>query len=134
MMNPIPAGCTLQMYRKQYAAPEHYKSLRTYAIIGYVLCGLNLLLVFLGNIFGIVDVIVWMALLLGVHLGRSKGCAIALMVYSVVSMILGLILSGSLGGWLWLILGYGFTSTFKKIDKDYQDYLQSQRTGYYPMG
>lgn len=119
MSNPF-APCTLQEYRKSYARPEHYKSLKTNCIIGYVLCGLNLVLALLLNIAGLIDVVVQLVCLLGVHMGRIKGFAVALIVYSIVGMVLALVSGSTPGGWLWIIIGSSMLKVFKKIDQDYR--------------
>ncbi len=129
--NTIPHGCTLQEYRKKYANEKHYSSLRTCAIVGYVLVGINVLLALLGNFFALFDVAVYLGLVLGMHLGRSKGCVIGILCYSIFGVVLGLILNGALTGWLWPILAISALKTFKKIDEDYEQIRKNPYGGYY---
>lgn len=113
-------GCTLQEYRRNYASQPLYKAIRTYAIIGYVLCAVNMVLALLSNAFLLVEMAVLLALILGVHLGKKKWCAVALAVYSVVNCIIVLINTGRFGGWMWIVVAAGFLDCFRKIDREYK--------------
>ena len=45
----------------------------------------------------------------GVHVAKSRACAVVLLVYSVFNMIYMLLLAGMPGGWLILVCGiYGY--------------------------
>ena len=112
---------SLKEYRKHNADPQRQKTLRTYCIIGYVLCGLNIVLGLLANWMVLLEMGVLLALLIGVHKNKSKACAIGVLVYSIVNCLLLLLTTGSVSGWVWLILGIGMVSTIGKIDKDYRE-------------
>lgn len=116
----VPQGCTIQEYRKNYASAPLQKSIKTWSIVGYVLCGINLLLAFTVNIFALLDVAILLSLTLGVHLSKSKGCAIGLLVYAIVGGILSLISSGSFTGVLWIAMGAGYLGTISKMDAEYK--------------
>jgi len=113
----VPA--TKKEYLKKYAGESFYTNLRVTAIVGYVLCGI-LALSALANPFALLDVVIFLALVLGMHLGKSMGCAIAITAYSACSMVLLLIATGTLSGWGWLIVGIYGIIIFQKADKRYR--------------
>ena len=129
---PIPEGqfVSLSDYRCHYASEGFKKSIRICAILCYVMCGINLLLALLEPVY-LVDCAIQLGLTLGIHLKKSKGCAIALIVYAAISMILGLITTGMLTGWLWLILGISAVNTINNVDKEYRDIMSRRGTGMY---
>lgn len=111
-------------YYKKYASDSFRKNMRITAIIGYVMCGIVGLTVFV-NIFGLIDLAILLGLTLGMHLGRSRGCAIGILVYSGASMILTLISSGTVGGWAWLAVGICALILFHNEDKRYYERVSS---------
>ncbi len=117
----IPYGVSKGDFRRQYAPPEQKKSIAVVSIIGYVLCGINLL-VALVNPFALIDVAVFLGLTLGVHLRKSKGCAIAMLVYGIVGCVLGLLSTGTPTGWIWIILSAVAMSAIHKIDCVYEQF------------
>lgn len=116
----IPPNCTLQEYRKNYASEPLRKSINGWCIMGYVLCGINLLLALFVNIFALVDAAVLLGLTLGIHLGKSKACAIGILAYAIIGAVLSLIGGGGVTGWLWIAMGISCLSTFKKMDAEYK--------------
>lgn len=122
----IPAGCTLKEYRMNYASASLRKNIKTWSVVAYVLVGLNVVVSLLVNVWGLIDAAVLLGLTLGVHLKKSKGCAIALLVFSIVSCLITLIGSGSLSGWWWIILAVSYLETIKKMDREY--HARAQQT------
>lgn len=122
----IPAGCTLKDYRKNYASEPLKKSIKTWSIVAYILVGVNVLLALLVNPLALIDSALLLGLTLGIHLGKSKGCAIALLVYAIYNTVITLISSGSIGGWWWIVAAVSFLSTFKKIDEEYKAEIAKQ--------
>ena len=119
----IPAGITRKEYLKEYAGPEFKRHLKGAAILGYVCAGINAAFAVL-NPLAIVDALLILGLTLGMHLGRSKGCAIGLLVYSAISMVLGLITNGTISGWLILLVGIFGVVIFNKAGKRYKELTQ----------
>ena len=117
MSAPVPAS-KKEFYEK-YAGEGFYRNLKINAIIGYVLCGI-LALMALSNPYAWLDVVIYLALLLGMHLGKSKLCAIGITVYAAFGMFVNLILYGVLGGYLWLFVGIYSVVMFQKAEKRYQ--------------
>ena len=132
MPKPIPYGqqVSISDYRCHYASEGFKKSIRTCAIICYVLCGVNVLLGLLEPLY-LVDAVILIALTLGLHLKKSKGCAIGMIVYSAISIILGLITTGTPSGWLWLILGIAAINAINNVDKEYKDIMSRRAAGMY---
>lgn len=118
----MPAGTYVSKreYLKKYAGDGFKQNLRVCAIIGYVLCGIQLLTV-LANPYVLIDLAICLGLTLGMHLGRSKGCAIGILVYFGFSAVVGLLTSGTLGGWAWLIVGLYALSGFNTAEKRYKE-------------
>lgn len=126
--NPAPKTMTKQEYRRSHAAPERQKAIRGFAIVGYVLCGFNIVIGMLGGamLIALVEMGALLAVLLGAHLRKSKACAIAILVYSIANTVILLLNTGSFGGWLWIVVGVGLVDTFRRIDKDYKAEMTSK--------
>ncbi len=119
---PVNRDISREEYIKTYADPKLAKELKTCAIICYVLLAINLIVAILVNFFGLIDVVIYGGLTLGMHLKKSKGCAIALLVVSIASTIINLVLTGGFTGYLWIIVSICAIVAFKKIDKAYADF------------
>ena len=120
---PLPAGITRKEYLENYAGAEFKRQLKGAAILTYVCAGINGALGFLYPT-AFVDALILLGLGLGIHLGKSKGCAIALLVYSIISMVIGVILNGALSGWWILLAGIYSVIIFNKAEKRYKELTQ----------
>lgn len=109
-----------------YADPSLRKEIRNYAILCYVCAGLSLVVAALVNWAGILDALILLGLSLGMHLGRSKVCAILILVMGAASMIINLIVAGKIAGWLVLLAGIFAVKVFNKADKHYKAYLEGK--------
>lgn len=116
----IPEGTTLQEYYKKYAGDTFYNHLKITAICAYVLCGILALTVLL-NVFAIIDLAIYLGLSVGMHLGRSRGCAIGIFAYAVLGFVVGLVMAGTIGGWGWLAIGICALILFNNGKKRYQE-------------
>lgn len=91
-------------FYKKYATKKDKSNIKGAAIFAYICAGANLGLGLLQQNYSvIIDVALIAGLGLGVHLLRSRVCAILLLLYSFVNSIFGLLSAGTLQGW-WLIL------------------------------
>ena len=119
----FPAG--YQVSRKEFIEKYTQNSLRKditgVAILCYVCAGINLISAFLLNPIGIIDSLLLAGLALGMHLAKSKVCAILILVLGIVEFVLSLIAGGF--PYLWLIAGITAVVTFSKIDKQYKQFL-----------
>ncbi len=104
----------------KYAQPSFKKDIRNIAILCYVCAGITFLLSCLINPFGIIDALVLLGFALGMHLGKSKVCAILILILSIIECVVGLV-AGSFPFW-WLIAGVSAVITFNKIEKQYKQF------------
>ena len=109
-----------------YADPSLRKEIKNYAILCYVCAGLSMVVAIAFNFLGIIDALILLGLSLGMHLGRSKVCAVLILVMGAVSMIVNLIVSGQIAGWLVLLAGIFAVKVFNKADKQYKAYLEGK--------
>lgn len=124
--SPIPAGpISKGEYRRNYAPEKFKRDIRTISIICYVLTGICFLMGALDAAF-LLDGLVYLGLTLGMHLRKSKGCAIAILVYSAIGCILTLISTGQLGGYLWIASSIWALVTFSNADKQYNELMASK--------
>ena len=105
---------------KKYAPDSFKKTILIASIIAYVMVGINVIMVLAGNIASILDVAITLGLTLGIHVGKSKGCAIAITVYGVINVIVASLMAGSLTGWGWLAVAIAYLVAFNKAEKEYK--------------
>lgn len=75
------------------------------------------------NYFIIIDVALILGFSLGVHIGKSRACAVLLLIYAIINLIISLITTGQITGWWLIIVGVcGIMGTFN-FYKDYRNYL-----------
>lgn len=108
--------------------PENKKlrsQIRGTAIICYICGGLTLLLMLVSmNLMMLLDVAILVGLGLGVHLAYSRVCAILLAVYAVFSVLVGIVVSGTVSGWLIVIAAiFAVLCTFN-LEKGWKAYQQ----------
>jgi len=75
-----------------------------------------------------IDGLVLLGLTLGMHLGKSRGCAIAIFVVSIIEVIVSLQIQAF--PWVWLVVGISSLVIFNKIEKQYKAFLYNQRNPY----
>lgn len=121
----IPQGqyVSISDYRCNYTSAKFKKDIKSLGIVGYVLCGIGLLNFLLAGPVAVVDTAIQLGLTLGCHLKKSKGCAIAMIVYGVFNVVMGLAMAGTPSGWGWLALGIGFFNQINKVDKEYKELM-----------
>lgn len=72
----------------------------------------------------IIDCVILVGLGLGIQLAQSRACAVVLLVYSIINMIISIVILGQAGGYLILIVAIDaviFTFRFQKAWKEYQN-------------
>ena len=107
----------------RFAPEEVRKSLRSASILAYACAGISAVAnLVLGYPLGLIDVAILLGLALGMHLGKSKICAILLLIAAVVEVAYTLAITGNFGGWLWILAGVSGVMTFAKADKLYKQY------------
>lgn len=123
--NPLPPSgypVSRKEFINKYAQPSLKKNITSIAILCYVCAGLTFVVSCLLNPLGIIDALVLAAFALGMHLAKSKVCAILILILSIVEVLISLV-AGSFPFW-WLIAGISAVITFNKIEKQYKAFLR----------
>lgn len=123
-----PAGLTRSEFYKEYAPKAARSNIIAAGVLSYISAALTLVLAFaiMFNPFVLVDFAIVLGLGLGVHIGKSRVCAILLMAYAVYNTIFFLVTSGNFAGWLILIAGLCAilgTFSFAKAWEEYKGSL-----------
>lgn len=112
---------TKKEYIKNHADEKLIKDIKKAAIVGYVCSGITAVLGFvMVNIGIIVEVLIMIGLLLGMHLGRKKWCAMTYLIIAILDCVVSMAFTGSPSGWLIIVAGIWAVGTFNKIDKAYR--------------
>ena len=106
-------------YLQKHAPESFYKTIKTCAIVSYVLIGMNVLMLII-NPLGIFDIAIMLGLTLGVHLKKVKGCAIALLCYGIFNCVVGLLAMGTPAGIAWIVVAIIYMVQFSKAEKEYK--------------
>ena len=117
---PVNRNISFKEYLGTHADPNLLKKIKTAAIVCYVCLAITALAAILVNFLGLIDVVVLGALTFGMHLGKSKGCAIALLVCSILSTVIALVSTGQISGWLWIVASIIAVSSYSKLNKAYK--------------
>lgn len=118
-----PAGhpVSRKEFIEKYAQPSLRKNITSIAILCYVCAGLTFIVSCLLNPLGIIDALILAGLALGMHLAKSKVCAILILILSILEVLLSLV-AGSFPFW-WLVAGVSAVITFKNIEKQYKIFV-----------
>ena len=69
------------------------------------------------------DAFLLLGLALGIHIGKSRACAVIVLVYSILNCLYALISTGKMSGYLIIIAGIYATIYTFKARKEYKDYI-----------
>ena len=110
---------------EKYASPALRKSINSMAITCYILAAVSAVfgIAWTHNFYALIDVVILLALTLGMHLGKSKICAIILLIVSIIECVLTTINMGMLSGWWWIIASASAVASFVRLDKEYNSFL-----------
>lgn len=127
----MPNSCTLKEYRKKYA-PEHLrKNVQNLALVGYLLGVVNLAMgIWNGNVFQIAVAVVLLVLDLGLHLNKSKVCAVGILVCACLDLLLSAYTGGSATNWGWIALGFCAIGPINEMDKAFKKEIQRRNREY----
>lgn len=115
--------------KKEFLAlPENKKirsQIRSAGIICYICGGITLVvaLIFM-NMMTLLDVALVVGLGLGVHLAQSRVCAILLTVYAAFSVIVGIVVNGTISGWLLVVAAVVSVICTFNLEKAWKAYQQ----------
>lgn len=110
----------------KYANPAFKKNINSISVLCYVLSAISVAvnLFMTDNFYFLIDIIITLAVVLGMHLGKSKVCAILLLIISIVECIGTTIAYGRPAGWWWIVISIYAVSYFRKIDKEYKEFIK----------
>lgn len=114
--------CSRKDFIEKYAEPSLKKNITSIAILCYVCAGVTFVASCLSNPWGIIDALVLAAFALGMHLAKSRACAISILILSIVEVVLSLAAAGSFPFW-WLVAGISAVVTFAKIERQYKEFI-----------
>ena len=123
------APANLKEFVLRFCDDKTQKTLKTSGIILYVYAAINLVFALMEGILSI-DAIIFVGLGYWFSKSYSNKCAIAVLTYAILSMVLSLVYNGTLSGWLILILGVVLFTTTSKAQKAFDAY---QSNGQIPM-
>ncbi len=124
--NPVPPSgyyVSRKEFIDKYAQPSLRRNITGIAILCYVCAGLTFIVSCLLNPFGIIDALVLAAFALGMHLAKSKVCAILILILSIIEFIVSIAFGATPPFW-WLAAGIAAVITFSKIDEQYNAFLK----------
>lgn len=113
----------LKTYIETCAPDSIRNGIRNAAITCYVCAGITAVVSLFMNPYGLIDAVILLALALGTHLGKSRVCAILLLIFSIIECVVGTILSGTFSGWIWIIASAYAVHAFEQARKGYQQYF-----------
>lgn len=122
---PTDRKITKKEYFQKYAGDSFRSNVKVIAIIGYIMCGIAAMTALVAPL-TLIDAAIYLALVLGMHLGKSKPCVIGLLVLSAFSVIVNLVLTGTLAGWGWVIIGIYAAVVFSNAEKRYYKLIDEQ--------
>ena len=127
----MPNNCTLKEYRKHYAPEGLRRNVQNLAMVGYLLGAVNLGAgVWNMAPVGIAIAAAQLALTLGMHLNKSRLCAIGIMVIACGDLLLSFLTGGSLTTWGWVALGVCAISAFNGMDKAFRKDMERRNRIY----
>ena len=114
-----PQPMSKKEFRKVCQNEKYRKDLKSSAIFLYILSVVNALVAIAANPVALVDTGIYLVLILGMHLGKRKGCAVGVLLYAIFCTVVTMATTGQFGGWLWLIAAIGAIKAFGIADKEY---------------
>lgn len=120
---------SLKEFIEKYADPAIKKEIRSTAIIAYVCAGITFAVSLLFNWLGIIDALLFAGFALGMHLKKSRVCAVLMLVLGCVEVIVSLAAGRTTPPVLWLIAGIGAVAVFRKAGKQYKNFVLGSMQG-----
>lgn len=117
-----------EFYQKHCSDPVK-KNIKGAAILLYFCSAITLLVSFAATALGVdimaaaLDAFLLLGLALGIHIGKSRACAVIVLVYSILNCLYALISTGKMSGYLIIIAGIYATIYTFKARKEYKDYI-----------
>jgi len=115
----VAQSMTKKEFRKSCTNEKYRKELKSSAIAMYILTAINVLVAIGTNPAALIDAAIYLALALGMHLGKSKACAVGVLIYAIFCIVVTLATTGNFGGWLWILAAISGIKAFGAADKEY---------------
>lgn len=116
----------LREYIDKYGSTTAKKEIKNIALFCYICLFISIVLTIVtGNWLGIIDIVILFGLTLGIHLGKSKVCAILLLIASIIEGVVGMVVSGGFTGYWWILASILVIRNFNKITKEYNQFKQN---------
>lgn len=107
------------------------KNINASAIMLYVCSCVTLILSFVATALGVdimaaaLDAFILLGLALGIHIGKSRVCAIIVLIYSILNCMYSIVATGKVSGYLIILAGIYATIYTFKARKEYNEYINS---------
>ena len=117
------AAVSKSEFLKKYADPALRKEWKSIGIFFYIAAGLSILLaIIMSSPADVLFCLTLLGLALGTHLAVNKVCAIILLVLSCLDTMLCIVVYGTPGGWLWILVGVMAVTKISKINTQYKQF------------
>jgi len=119
---------SFRTYVNEVAEANVKKNIRSAAIFGYVLAGINLIFAFIFSIFILLDAMLIGGLTFGFHYGKSRVCSLLLFIYSICNCFYAVLKTGRISGYLIIVMAFYALKEFYKANKEYKAYIKNTHT------
>ena len=125
----ITRDISFKEFYQKHCSDSVKKNIKGAAITLYVCSAITLLVSFAATALGVdimaaaLDAFLLLGLALGIHIGKSRACAVIVLVYSILNCLYALISTGKMSGYLIIIAGVYATIYTFKARKEYKDYI-----------
>ena len=125
----ITRDISFKEFYQKHCSDSVKKNINGAAITLYVCSAITLLLSFAATALGVdimaaaLDAFLLLGLALGIHIGKSRACAVIVLVYSILNCLYALIATGKMSGYLIIIAGVYATIYTFKARKEYKEYI-----------
>ena len=110
---------------RSYASDKMRKNIRGCAILCYISAAFTAVFAILLSPTMLLDSIIVLVLGLLIHLKQSRVCAVILLAYSLINLVVMLLSTGRITGWFIILAGvFGVIYTFQ-LEKAYQEFRKN---------
>ena len=121
-IDPLLLECSSkEEYRRKCKNSKYLQSIKAAAIYVYISSGITFLLsILLERYIYLFSIAVLLPLAIVMHTKKIKGCAIALMIHAIISVLISIIMYQDLHGIFWLIAAISAVRAFSIVDKAFE--------------
>lgn len=118
-------GISFRKFVNEIADPKIKKEINVAGVLGYILAAINLVVAILVNPIGIIDVCLITGFTLGIHIGKSRVCAVLFLIYGGINFIMLTVQYGKPAGYWGFAIGICAVIELFKAHKQYKAYINS---------